>query len=62
LPAQKKGAIDFVLSSAPRNQITLNKGVVEQNNYNDREPAHIHETGRETMRTLIIIGGGWCCW
>ncbi len=41
--AQIEGSIGFALSSVLRNQITLNKGVVEQNNYNDYEPTRIRE-------------------
>jgi isoquinoline 1-oxidoreductase subunit beta len=41
--AQIEGAIGFALSSVLRNQITLNKGVVEQNNFDDYEPTRMSE-------------------
>ena len=41
--AQIEGAIGFALSAALRNQVTLNKGVVEQSNFDDYEPARIPE-------------------
>ena len=41
--AQIEGAIGFALSAALRNQVTLNKGVVEQSNFDDYEPARIRE-------------------
>jgi len=41
--AQIEGAIGFALSSALRNQVMLNKGVVEQNNFDDYEPTRIRE-------------------
>jgi len=41
--AQIEGAIGFALSTVFRNQITFNKGVVEQGNFDDYEPTRIHE-------------------
>lgn len=41
--AQIQGAIGFTLSAVLRNQITLNKGVVEQNNFYDYEPTRMRE-------------------
>jgi isoquinoline 1-oxidoreductase beta subunit len=41
--AQIEGAIGFALSAALRNQVTLNKGVVEQSNFDDYEPTRIRE-------------------
>jgi isoquinoline 1-oxidoreductase subunit beta len=42
--AQVEGAIGFALSTALRNQVTLNKGVVEQSNLDDCEPTRMRET------------------
>ncbi len=41
--AQIEGAIGFALSAALRNQVTLNKGVVEQSNFDDYEPTRMRE-------------------
>jgi isoquinoline 1-oxidoreductase subunit beta len=41
--AQIEGAIGFALSSALRNQVTLNKGRVEQHNFDDYEPTRMRE-------------------
>jgi isoquinoline 1-oxidoreductase subunit beta len=41
--AQIEGAIGFALSSVFRNQVTLNKGVVEQSNFDDYEPTRLRE-------------------
>ncbi len=41
--AQIQGAIGFTLSAVFRNQITLNKGVVEQSNFYDYEPTRMRE-------------------
>jgi isoquinoline 1-oxidoreductase beta subunit len=41
--AQIEGAIGFALSTAPRNQVTLNKGMVEQSNFDDYEPTRMRE-------------------
>jgi isoquinoline 1-oxidoreductase subunit beta len=41
--AQIEGAIGFALSTALRNQVTLNKGVVEQYNFDDYEPTRMRE-------------------
>jgi isoquinoline 1-oxidoreductase subunit beta len=41
--AQIEGAIGFALSSALRNQVTLNKGMVEQRNFDDYEPTRMRE-------------------
>jgi isoquinoline 1-oxidoreductase beta subunit len=41
--AQVEGAIGFALSSVLRNQVTLNKGVVEQSNFDDYEPTRMRE-------------------
>jgi len=41
--AQIEGAIGFALSAALRNQVTLNKGVVEQSNFDNYEPTRIRE-------------------
>ncbi|HMS82180.1 MAG TPA: xanthine dehydrogenase family protein molybdopterin-binding subunit [Nitrospira sp.] len=43
IEAQIQGAIGFTLSAVLRNQITLNKGVVEQNNFYDYEPTRMPE-------------------
>lgn len=41
--AQIEGAIGFALSTALRNQVTLNKGMVEQRNFDDYEPTRMRE-------------------
>jgi isoquinoline 1-oxidoreductase beta subunit len=41
--AQLEGAIGFALSSVLRNRITLNKGVVEQSNFDEYEPTRMRE-------------------
>jgi isoquinoline 1-oxidoreductase beta subunit len=41
--AQIKGAIGFALSAALRNRVTLNKGVLEQHNFDDNEPTRMRE-------------------
>jgi isoquinoline 1-oxidoreductase beta subunit len=41
--AQIEGAMGLALSSALRNQVTLNKGVVEQRNFDDYEPTRMRE-------------------
>jgi isoquinoline 1-oxidoreductase beta subunit len=41
--AQIEGAIGFVLSSILRNRVTLNRGVVEQSNFDDYEPTRMRE-------------------
>jgi isoquinoline 1-oxidoreductase subunit beta len=41
--AQIEGAIGFALSSVFRNQVTLNKGAVEQSNFDDYEPTRMRE-------------------
>ena len=41
--AQIEGAIGFALSAVLRNRVTLNKGVVEQNNFDDYEPTRMRE-------------------
>ena len=41
--AQVEGAIGFVLSAVLRNQVTLNKGMVEQKNFDDYEPTRMRE-------------------
>lgn len=41
--AQIEGAIGFALSAVLRNQVTLNKGVVEQSNFDDYEPTRMRE-------------------
>jgi isoquinoline 1-oxidoreductase beta subunit len=43
ITAQIEGAIGFALSAALRNQVTLNKGVVEQSNFDNYEPTRIRE-------------------
>ena len=43
ITAQLQGAIGFGLSMVLRNQITFNKGVVEQSNFDDYEPTRIRE-------------------
>jgi isoquinoline 1-oxidoreductase beta subunit len=43
ITAQIEGAVGFALSSVLRNQITLNKGVVEQTNFDDYEPTRMRE-------------------
>ncbi|ULA62973.1 MAG: Isoquinoline 1-oxidoreductase beta subunit [Nitrospira sp.] len=43
IEAQIQGAIGFTLSAVLRNQITLNKGMVEQNNFYDYEPTRMRE-------------------
>jgi isoquinoline 1-oxidoreductase subunit beta len=43
ITAQIEGAIGFALSSILRNPITLNKGVVEQTNFDDYEPTRMRE-------------------
>src|SRR2546425_6572466 len=40
------GAIGFGLSAVLRNQVTLNKGVVEQRNFDDYEPTRMREMPR----------------
>jgi len=41
--AQTQGAIGFALATVFRNQITLNKGAVEQSNFDDYEPTRLRE-------------------
>jgi isoquinoline 1-oxidoreductase beta subunit len=41
--AQIEGAIGFALSTVLRNQVTLNKGAVEQQNFDDYEPTRMRE-------------------
>jgi isoquinoline 1-oxidoreductase beta subunit len=41
--SQIEGAVGFALSACLRNQITLNKGVVEQSNFDDYEPTRLAE-------------------
>jgi isoquinoline 1-oxidoreductase subunit beta len=41
--SQIEGAVGFALSACLRNQITLNKGVVEQSNFDDYEPTRLGE-------------------
>lgn len=41
--AQIQGAIGFALSTVFRNQITLDKGLVEQSNFDDYEPTRMRE-------------------
>lgn len=41
--AQIEGAIGFALSTALRNQVTLNKGMVEQSNFDDYEPTRMRK-------------------
>jgi isoquinoline 1-oxidoreductase beta subunit len=41
--AQIEGAIGFSLSAALRNRVTLNKGAVEQSNFDDYEPTRMRE-------------------
>jgi isoquinoline 1-oxidoreductase beta subunit len=41
--AQIEGAIGFALSTALRNQVTLNKSMVEQSNFDDFEPTRMRE-------------------
>lgn len=41
--AQIEGAIGFALSAVLRNRVTLNKGLVEQSNFDDYEPTRIRE-------------------
>ncbi|MFZ0854018.1 MAG: xanthine dehydrogenase family protein molybdopterin-binding subunit [Hyphomicrobiaceae bacterium] len=43
IEAQIEGAIGFALSSVLRNAITLNKGVVEQANFDDYDPTRFSE-------------------
>jgi isoquinoline 1-oxidoreductase beta subunit len=43
IEAQIEGAVGFALSSVLRNGITLNKGVVEQSNFDDYEPTRFSE-------------------
>lgn len=43
ITAQIEGAIGFALSMVLRNQITLDKGVVAQNNFDDYEPTRMRE-------------------
>jgi isoquinoline 1-oxidoreductase beta subunit len=43
IAAQIEGAIGFALSSVLRNAITLDKGVVQQENFGDYEPTRIRE-------------------
>lgn len=43
IEAQLQGAIGFGLSMVLRNRITLNKGAVEQSNFDDYEPTRIRE-------------------
>jgi isoquinoline 1-oxidoreductase beta subunit len=43
ITAQLQGAIGFGLSMVLRNRITLNKGMVEQSNFDDYEPTRIRE-------------------
>ena len=41
--AQIEGAIGFALSTALRNQVTLNKSMVEQSNFDDYEPTRMRK-------------------
>jgi isoquinoline 1-oxidoreductase beta subunit len=41
--AQIEGAIGFAVSAALRNLVTLNKGMVEQSNFDEYEPTRIRE-------------------
>ena len=41
--AQIEGAIGFALSSALRNRVSLNKGVIGQHNFDDYEPTRMRE-------------------
>lgn len=41
--AQVEGAVGFALSAVLRNQVTLNKGMVEQSNFHDYEPTRMRE-------------------
>ncbi len=43
IKSQIEGAVGFALSACLRNQITLNKGVVEQGNFDDYEPTRMSE-------------------
>jgi len=43
ITAQIEGAIGFALSTVLRNQVTLENGVVQQNNYDDYEPTRMRE-------------------
>jgi len=50
--AQVEGAIGFALSAVLRNQVTLNKGVVEQGNFDDYEPTRIREMPRVEVHLI----------
>src|SRR5215471_9810223 len=41
--AQIEGSIGFALSTVLRNQVTLDRGVVQQSNFNDYEPTRMRE-------------------
>ena len=43
IEAQIEGAVGFALSSVLRNAITLNKGLVEQANFDDYDPTRFSE-------------------
>ena len=43
IEAQIEGAVGFALSSVLRNAITLNKGLVEQTNFDDYDPTRFSE-------------------
>jgi isoquinoline 1-oxidoreductase beta subunit len=43
IEAQVEGSVGFALSTVLRNKITLNRGVVEQSNFDDYDPTRISE-------------------
>ena len=46
IEAQVEGAVGFALSSVLRNAITLDKGVVEQGNFDDYDPTRFPKCRR----------------
>ena len=46
IEAQIEGAVGFALSSVLRNAITLDKGVVEQGNFDDYDPTRFPKCRR----------------
>jgi isoquinoline 1-oxidoreductase beta subunit len=46
ITAQVEGAVGFALGTVLRNRITMTDGAVEQGNFDDYEPARIHEMPR----------------